>query len=130
MRQTDVTLSPAKQRTIDALMDCPNASAAAVKAGISRATLYRWLSEPAFVAALRAAQARAVDQAARRLAVASANAVDQLIALSKTADKDSVKLGACNSILSHSLPYHELTAIADEVADLRRQIEGLKNATP
>ena len=63
---------------IDALMRAPSISAASEQSGVPRATLHRWLSDPAFLAALRAARRRPFVVAMSRLCQLSNKAVTVL----------------------------------------------------
>jgi hypothetical protein len=68
-----------KQETlIAAMLTEPTLAAAAAKAGISPATLYRWQRSPEFQAAYEAASRRVVDGSVARLQRASDAAVEAL----------------------------------------------------
>src|SRR5918999_79348 len=69
MRQnaTLQALSPKQRAAVEALLATGEVAAAAQAAGVSRATLHRWLREPAFLAAVRDAEARALDDLSRLL---------------------------------------------------------------
>jgi hypothetical protein len=58
---TEKKLSTAQYRAIASLLTKGSAAGAAIDAGISRSTLYRWQHEPLFVAALRDAEQEAVE---------------------------------------------------------------------
>src|SRR6476469_8445239 len=64
---TDPSLSPRQLKAIDVLIQFGDVAAAATEAGINKATLYRWLKEPAFAQAVHAAEARAIDELSRML---------------------------------------------------------------
>lgn len=51
-------LKPAKERFLTAYSEVRNVAGAARRAGIHRATVYRWQSDPVFVEAMRAAWKR------------------------------------------------------------------------
>ncbi|MGV0975799.1 MAG: hypothetical protein ACOYBO_07715 [Azonexus sp.] len=53
-----------------ALVATPTAEGAAAAAGVARSTLYAWLEQPAFVAAVTAAHAGVLEDAQRRLGAA------------------------------------------------------------
>lgn len=72
-------LTPKQQRAIAALMTARTHEDAAKVAGIAERTLARWLKLPAFVAALREAEADLVGDAIRRMSGAMAKAVDVMI---------------------------------------------------
>src|SRR5262245_15312154 len=66
--ETGKSISPAQRKCIEALLTSGNATEAAKVAGVARQTIYRWQQDPAFVAALRAAEAEAVESLSRSLA--------------------------------------------------------------
>jgi len=112
MQHRGGTLTGKQRRAIEALLSCATVTAAAQSAGMSRVTLYRWLHGcPEFVQALRAAEADAVDQAARRLAAAGGGAVETLIRLADTGANEGTQRAAAADILAHLLKLRELTGI-------------------
>src|SRR5512144_1150522 len=66
------------ERLIAALLTAPSYEAAARGCGLSEATVYRWLKDPSFKAAFRAARREVVEAAIGRLQRASVAAVDTL----------------------------------------------------
>ena len=76
MPKTDLNLR--QRRAIASLMTCPTLAAAALESKVSERQLYRWLDDPAFRAALRAAQDEALSATVRRLATLSGAAVGTL----------------------------------------------------
>jgi len=56
---TDPVLTPKQRKAVEALLLTGDVSAAAKAAGVSRESLYRWLRQPLFLAAVREAEARA-----------------------------------------------------------------------
>src|SRR5688500_3388437 len=79
MEHTAAKLTPKQERAIAALLSQPTIEAAADTLGITRITIYRWLQEPAFDAAYRAARREGVRQAIARLQHVSGKAVDALL---------------------------------------------------
>jgi len=71
-------LNPNQVRGIAALLTEPTITAAAEKAGVQPKTIYRWLKQPEFTAALSEAQAREIETASRRLAGMQSDALDAL----------------------------------------------------
>ena len=71
-------LTPKQNRAILALLECPTIEAAATQAGVNVRTLNRWMDETTFITALKGAEGRAVDLAARRLVGLSTKALDAL----------------------------------------------------
>ena len=71
-------LSPQQEGAITALLSDPGLTGAAKAAGVGKATLWRWLQQPAFQEAYRRARREAVEQARARLQQASGEAVEAL----------------------------------------------------
>jgi hypothetical protein len=61
-----------------ALLSDPGLTGAAKAAGVGKATLWRWMQQPAFREAYRHARREAVEQARARLQQASGEAVEAL----------------------------------------------------
>jgi hypothetical protein len=77
--------------------------AAAAKAGVSEATVQRWLRRPGFCSAYRAARRQLVEGAVGRLQAATGQAVDTLLAVAKEGAKDSDRVPAATALLGHAL---------------------------
>jgi len=117
--QENRTLSPKQRRTVAALLTEPDTTAAAKAAGVSRDTLYRWLAEPAFQAALRDAEASAIAAVSRslvRLAERAAATLDG--AMTDPAAASSTKVRAADIVLARLLQVRELVALETRVAEL------------
>jgi hypothetical protein len=71
-------LSPQQEGAIVALLSDPGLTGAAKAAGVGKATLWRWMQQPAFREAYRRARREAVEQARARLQQASGEAVEAL----------------------------------------------------
>src|SRR5437763_1547025 len=71
-------ITPRQEKALAALLAEPTHAAAAARAQVSEATLYRWLKQPAFQAAYRELRRRAVDGAVSHLQQATAEAVETL----------------------------------------------------
>jgi hypothetical protein len=96
-------LSARQEKAIAALLTEPTIAAAAKKAGIGEATLYRWLAEDEhFENAYRAARRSAVEGAIGGLQRASEGAVSAL-ERNLTCGLPSVEVRAAVSILDYSL---------------------------
>lgn len=65
-----------QERSIPPLLSSTTTRAAAKAAGVSEATIYRWLADPTFNKALEAARARAFDLSLLRLSGMADRAVD------------------------------------------------------
>ena len=113
-----------------ALLTETSVAAAARKAGVSPATLYRWMQEPGFQAELRAGQQRLAEQTAGHLQRVAAKAVDKLEKLLDCGDpavEAPAALGAIDRALGAAelldlLP--RLKELEEAMAELRRRDEG------
>ena len=99
-----MTAESAKSRkhesAIAALLAHPTIAGAATAAGVSEATLLRWLKEPDFAAEYRAARRQAVEVAIALLQKASGAAVATLVSVMQDAEKPgSVRVSAARSVL-------------------------------
>jgi hypothetical protein len=112
-----------QEQAVAALLSEPTITAAAARAGVSEVTLSRWLKEPSFVAAYRAARRGLVEQALARLQGAAGEAVDTLKA-NLRAEKAADQNRAAVAILEQCLRYSEAADLAAEIEDLRRLVEG------
>jgi hypothetical protein len=102
MRTHRQELSRKQQKLIAALLTERTHAAAASQAGVSEATLHRWLNVPAFRAAYRQARRRLVEAAIARLQAATGHAVDALLAVTKDGKKDSDRVRAAVALLDHA----------------------------
>jgi hypothetical protein len=111
---------PANQRrAIRALMTKPTIEAAAKFATVSESSLYRWLAEDTFRAALLEAEGDALDGAARRLVALSEAAIAVITQI--LVDRDApalVRLRAAETVLSNMLRLTELRNIESRVSAL------------
>src|SRR5262245_22492626 len=83
------------ERAVAALLTEPTVEAAAAAVGVSPATLYRWLGDPAFASLYRASRRRALEAAVGQLQRASGQAVQALVdALSSRKVGDRIRAAA------------------------------------
>jgi len=97
-------LTDKQQRAITALLSEPTAKSAAKKAKVSETTLYRWLSDALFSAALREARGRVLESTLSALQGASGKAVETLLDVmdDKTAHP-SARVSAAKAVLEMML---------------------------
>jgi hypothetical protein len=80
----------------------PTRAAAAAQAGVSEATLGRWLKDPAFCTAYRQARRELVQAAVERLQAAVGEAVDTLRTVARKGAKDGDRVRAAVALLDHA----------------------------
>lgn len=105
-----------------ALLDGATVTAAATAAGVDRATVWRWFQEDDFVQALRGGSATALTAAARRLQVATGDAVTVLLNTMHdgTTPGTAARLRAAGMVLDHASKLVELV-------DILPRLEALEN---
>src|SRR5437762_3477682 len=88
-----------QEAAIAALLTETTHAAAAAKAGVSEATLRRWLRLPGFRAAYRRARRELVEAAIGRIQAAAGQAVDTLLTVAKGGAKESDRVRAAVALL-------------------------------
>jgi len=115
----DQTLSGKQRKALEALLQTGEVSHAATAAGVSRDTVYRWMKQPGFAAAVREAEARALDEVSRVLIRLSRAAVGTLAGA--MADRNaplSARVRAADITLSRLLQVRELATIEERLSAL------------
>src|SRR5262245_58454827 len=115
MRGHGQKLTGKQEALIAALLTEPTHAAAAAKAGVSEATLHRWLHLPAFRAAYRQARRELVEGAVGRIQAATGQAVDTLLAVAKGGARDGDRVRAAVALLDHAL--RDFEPAGDELDD-------------
>jgi len=118
----DGNLTPVQRRAIRALLTTRTAAEAATTAGVSERTLYRWLQDANFRAALLAAEGELIDGATRRLLQLQDGAIDVLDGL-LVAQGDNVRLRAAQVVLDHLLRLRELRDIETRLQNLEQALQ-------
>jgi transposase len=103
--------------------------------GICEATLYIWKAKPQYKSALRAARKSVYEGAMNKLASAADKAVAFIVSSldqDKPSDKDDVpslrlKFDVARYALDKVSEYAETEDLANEVAELKAQLEGRSN---
>jgi transposase-like protein len=113
-----------KEEAIAALLSQRNIEDAARAVGIGPRTLYRWMKEPAFDAAYRAARRAAFSQSTARLQQMCTAAVSTLgkIMVDPNAPAAS-RVRAADSVLDHAAKAIEIEDIEARVSELERTAE-------
>jgi hypothetical protein len=112
-------LTPKQAKAVEALMANGEVAAAAKEVGVSRSTLHRWLGEPAFMEAVRAAESRALDDLSRLLVRLGRTALATLAkAMNDPAAPYATRVTAANASLSRLLQLRELATLEARVRAL------------
>ena len=118
----------ARERAITALITSPTIMEAAKVVGVDERTVRRWLTEPEFAAAYRAAREKTVEDAVGMLQVGTSEAV-QTLRRNLACGIPGVEVKAAEAILSHHARWAELNLLHDRIAALeerQRLIEDLR----
>jgi hypothetical protein len=112
-------LTPKQHKAVEALLTTGKVSAAAKEAGVSKDSLYRWMKQPAFHAAVRDAEVRALDDLSRLLVRLGRTAAATLAkAMSDPAVRWATRVTAANASLSRLLQLRELATLESRVRAL------------
>jgi len=111
-------ITPAQQKCIEALLTSGSVTAAAEAANVNRGTIYRWKSDPVFMAALKEAEAEAVQGLSRALAGLGDMAAQALRDALAPSNKISVRLRAAEIVTDRLLKIRELVELEARIAAL------------
>jgi len=120
------SISTKQQKAIAALLSERTFGAAAKRAGIGERTLYNWLNESAFRAALRSAESAMLETVTRRLSVGQSLALDALETLITKAKHESTRRQAAVDWLNLSLKFMDTLNIDERLTALEAAINGNK----
>jgi hypothetical protein len=115
-------LSRKQPQAIAALLAQPTVPKAAKVCGVAASTLARWLQEPEFQRAYRAAQRAVVDDAIRDIQAATVEAVATLRRNLKCKNVFAEN-AAAQAILSHALKAVELRELAARIDELEQLLQ-------
>lgn len=119
----NVTLSAKQRRGIISLLEEGTIQAAAESAGVTPKTIYRWMDDPDFRAALRAAEGQLLVLVTARLNDEAAAAVRTLSEMHKDENQPGgVRVRAANYILNHLLKIRDQREIVERLEALERKI--------
>lgn len=119
--EQDCALTPRQERLLAALIEAPNVEAAAKRAGVSRGSVYNWLRDPTFKAALVRRQGEVFGDALRGLKVAMAAAVSRMVGLLASKD-DRLALMAAREVLATALRAHEAIDVEERLAEVEARL--------
>ncbi len=124
-------LTAKQQRFVAALMGARTVEGAALAAGIGERTAWRYLRNPHVQAALREAQAQALAQVTRRLALAVSEALEVLRGIAKDCDAPSgSRVSAARAILENALRFSETTDLMARVEELEERLREFRAESP
>ncbi len=115
-------LTAQQRKAIPHLLTCSSIQEACKKAGISRMTYYRWLSEPDFKKELDRLTDDAYRETVNILKRNTEQAARYLVGLMKTKDP-VLKRRVCNDILNHLLKHEENLDIENRLRKLEQIAE-------
>ena len=117
-------LQPDQNEAVTCLLEQGTVTQAATEAIVSRSTIYRWLRQSDFQAALRAGEGIILDKAARRLIGLAGKAIEALASVidEPTQEGATQKRYAAQAILDNVLKLWELRNIEARVALLERDV--------
>lgn len=114
-----------KQRAaIASLLEGHTQATAAAAAGVGRQTVNKWLSDPAFSAALREGSDGAIRAASARLATLTEHAIAAIAATmaQPTTPGAAVRLRAADALLGQALKIREHADILERLAILEARV--------
>lgn len=116
-------LSRKQDLAISALLSCDKVADAAEQAGVSEKTLYRWMQEPEFKAAYRAARQAVLQASIGALQAASSEGVATL-RRNLTCGTPSVEVQAAAKLLDQCFKAAELHDIIERLEEIEAHLRG------
>lgn len=116
-------LSPEQIKAIEVLVATGNKTKAARAASVDRSTLYRWLKEPPFQAALKEVTQTALQEFSRELVRLTPKAVKVLEDAMGPKKHMSHRLRAAAILVNGLMTAQELIDIRRELDEIRREVE-------
>lgn len=119
-------LTPKQERAIRALLTSKNVGEAAAAIGVSERTLYRWLTDPAFRAALSVAEGDLLDAATRRLLTLQDDAIGAFedVLTGGPDVTDTARLRAAQAVLDYLLKLREMRSVEERLTALEAKVRG------
>ena len=119
MAENGSELTPKQARAVQALITAKSIGDAAQAASVGERTLFRWLAEPAFRAALSQAEGDLLDAATRRLLGLQGQAIETFESvLADAAASQAVRLRAAQAVLDYLLKLRELRNVESRLVAL------------
>lgn len=120
---TQKKLTAPQHKAIEALLTAGNVTKAAEAANVTRKTLYRWLKDATFVAALTEAEAEALARLQRALLALGVSAIVALNDALQPHQKITTRLRASETVITNLLRLRELVDIERRLAALEGKNE-------
>jgi hypothetical protein len=111
-----------RDEAVSALLESGSVAEAAERCGVSERTLRNWLADPPFLAAYKDARRKLLDDAVLRLQHAAKEAVATLVR-HLGSDNPNAAIRAAVAILDQTFRGTEVLDLANELAELRKQVE-------
>ncbi|MGB9663240.1 MAG: phBC6A51 family helix-turn-helix protein [Moorellaceae bacterium] len=120
----NVKLTRKQEQAIAALLEQPELTLAAKAVGVSPVTLWRWLQKPEFKEAYEAAKKRLVEGAINRIQAATGKALDTLLEVMGSGEKESARVSAAKTILDLAFHVAALEEIEKRLEALEEKLGG------
>lgn len=116
------TLTARQARAVGYLLTCRTVGEAAKKTGVTERTIFTWLNQDHFKAAIREAGLSTIDHTSRRLAQGQADALDSLSQLMKKAKSEWTRRAAAVDWLHLTLKYRDVNELEERLTQLERVV--------
>ena len=114
-------VTPRQRRAIESLLTTADTTQAAELAGVSRQTIYRWMTEPQFNQALKAGTTAALDGISRNLVSTAKKAVRELDKILDGPDPRP-KARAADIVLARLMQLRELVDLEARITELEKRV--------
>lgn len=122
-------LSTRQRKALQALIENRTIQQAAQAAGIGERTIYKYLDDPQFRAALAEAEGDLIDQATRQLLQLQDPAIKVMTwAMNHADNPPSVRLRAAQAVLDYLLKLRELRNLEERLTNLEVKVYGQSKA--
>lgn len=119
---TEKAITPRQSIAIERLLNGGTVQGAADAAGVSRKTVYKWLSIPAFQEAINSAQAEAMARLSRALIALGGSAIETLgETMSDKTQPPAVRVRAADIVTNRLLTMRESVEFEARLAELEKQ---------
>lgn len=120
----NIKLTRKQELAIAALLEQPELTLAARAVGVSPVTLWRWLQKPEFKEAYKAAKRQLVEGAINRIQTATGKALDTLLEIMGSGEKESARVSAAKTILDLAFHVVALEEIEKRLEALEQKLGG------